>query len=377
MRFETPGRQGQVDFGTFTLPWGWRHALVEVLAHSRLLWLRLYPRQTMAVLTEGLESAFARFGGVPAELLFDQMRAVVLSDDRTGGGELVLNAEFLRFATHWGFVPAVPRADQGQGGAADPLPARRSRCATTAAWSPPCSSSRLPAVKTLAQFDFAFQPSIRREQIESLHELGFLDRAENVILLGPGSQDPPRDQPRHRRRAVRPAGVQRHARRQGHRRCAHRPACYTPLPHRQHPRQQLPRARTRRSAAVRGGTTPPREPGVTVAPPVRTPSTPSRRRARKCAVSSCQKRAFWAAAEEGRSRPPARYSGPGRGRGTAQSVRGRSRVSRPVLKLDRNRTPCIDFRVPQRGPRWHGCPSESKRLYTYTLLWSLQEVSRV
>ncbi len=46
-------------------------------------------------------------------------------------------------------------------------------------------SSRLPAVKTLAQFAFAFQPSIKREQIESLHELGFLDRRENVIFLGP------------------------------------------------------------------------------------------------------------------------------------------------------------------------------------------------
>ena len=46
-------------------------------------------------------------------------------------------------------------------------------------------SSRLPAVKTLAEFDFAFQPSIQREQIESLHELGFVNRAENVILLGP------------------------------------------------------------------------------------------------------------------------------------------------------------------------------------------------
>ena len=46
-------------------------------------------------------------------------------------------------------------------------------------------SSRLPAVKTLDQFDFSFQPSIKREQIESLHELGFLGRAENVILLGP------------------------------------------------------------------------------------------------------------------------------------------------------------------------------------------------
>ena len=46
-------------------------------------------------------------------------------------------------------------------------------------------SSRLPAVKTLAQFDFAFQPSIKRGQIESLHELGFVERAENVVLLGP------------------------------------------------------------------------------------------------------------------------------------------------------------------------------------------------
>lgn len=46
-------------------------------------------------------------------------------------------------------------------------------------------SSRLPAVKQLADFDFTFQPSIRREQIESLHELGFVERKENVVLLGP------------------------------------------------------------------------------------------------------------------------------------------------------------------------------------------------
>ena len=106
VRFETPpGRQGQVDFGTFTLPWGRRHALLVVLGHSRLLWLRFYRRQTMRVLFDGLEGAFARFGGVPREMLFDQMRAVVLSDDRTGGGELILNPEFLRFAAHWGFMP--------------------------------------------------------------------------------------------------------------------------------------------------------------------------------------------------------------------------------------------------------------------------------
>ena len=46
-------------------------------------------------------------------------------------------------------------------------------------------SSRLPAVKTLTDFDFTFQPSIKREQIESLHQLGFVERKQNVVFLGP------------------------------------------------------------------------------------------------------------------------------------------------------------------------------------------------
>jgi DNA replication protein DnaC len=46
-------------------------------------------------------------------------------------------------------------------------------------------ASRLPAVKTLADFDFSFQPSLKRDQLESLHDLGFIDRRENVVLLGP------------------------------------------------------------------------------------------------------------------------------------------------------------------------------------------------
>ena len=40
-------------------------------------------------------------------------------------------------------------------------------------------------MKTLADVDFSFQPSIKREQIDSLHELSFLDRKENVVFLGP------------------------------------------------------------------------------------------------------------------------------------------------------------------------------------------------
>jgi DNA replication protein DnaC len=45
--------------------------------------------------------------------------------------------------------------------------------------------ARFPWVKTLEQFDFSFQPSIDRKVIRELSGLSFVDRAENVILLGP------------------------------------------------------------------------------------------------------------------------------------------------------------------------------------------------
>jgi transposase len=104
VRFETPpGHQAQVDFATCRFPWGTRHALLVVLGYSRLLWLRFYARQTMATVIDGLEAAFTYFGGVPAELLFDQMKSVIVADHRPDGGKLLENTEFLRFAAHWGF----------------------------------------------------------------------------------------------------------------------------------------------------------------------------------------------------------------------------------------------------------------------------------
>ena len=57
----------------------------------------------MLVLMRGLEDAFAYFGGVPAELLFDQLKAVIVDDEREIGGRLLENAEFMRFAAHWDF----------------------------------------------------------------------------------------------------------------------------------------------------------------------------------------------------------------------------------------------------------------------------------
>ena len=111
VRFETPpGHQAQVDFAEFRLPWGKRYALVVVLGYSRLLWVRFYERQTMAVLMRGLEEAFGFFRGVAAELLFDQMKAVIIEDQREVGGRVLENAEFMRFAAHWNFRIRACRA---------------------------------------------------------------------------------------------------------------------------------------------------------------------------------------------------------------------------------------------------------------------------
>jgi transposase len=111
-----------VVFAEFRLPWGKRYALVVVLSYSRRLWLQFYPRQSMEVLMRGLEDAFAFLGGVTTELLFDQMKAVVVDDQRAVGGKVLENAEFARFAAHWGFRIRACRPYRaqtlGQGGAA-------------------------------------------------------------------------------------------------------------------------------------------------------------------------------------------------------------------------------------------------------------------
>ena len=103
-----------MDFAEFRFPWGKRVALLVVLGYSRLLWLKFYPRQTLATVISGIEEAFAYLGGVPDELLFDQMKAVILDDQRPEGGKLLEHPEFLRFAHHWGFRSRACRPYRAQ-----------------------------------------------------------------------------------------------------------------------------------------------------------------------------------------------------------------------------------------------------------------------
>ena len=46
-------------------------------------------------------------------------------------------------------------------------------------------TARFPARKTLEEFDFTFQRSVKKTGVEHLGQLDFLHARENVILLGP------------------------------------------------------------------------------------------------------------------------------------------------------------------------------------------------
>src|SRR5215510_5449256 len=46
-------------------------------------------------------------------------------------------------------------------------------------------AARFPARKTLEEFDFTFQRSVKRQIVEHLGQLDFLHSRENVVLLGP------------------------------------------------------------------------------------------------------------------------------------------------------------------------------------------------
>lgn len=104
LRFETaPGEQAQFDFAEVKLSWGKRYAVVVVLGYSRLMHVEFVARQTAWNVMAALERAFTAFGGVPQHVLFHQMKSVIVADHRPGGGRLLENDEFTRFAAHWGF----------------------------------------------------------------------------------------------------------------------------------------------------------------------------------------------------------------------------------------------------------------------------------
>lgn len=117
-RFETPpGQQAQMDWGHLGYvegPEGRQtlYGFVLTLGHSRAHYADLATDQTLGTLLRLHEAAFHALGGVPREILYDQMKTVVLGTDERG--ETVWHPVFRDFAAYWGFTPRVCRAYRPQ-----------------------------------------------------------------------------------------------------------------------------------------------------------------------------------------------------------------------------------------------------------------------
>jgi len=111
MRFETPpGQQMQIDFGERGVVIGEEtvraHLFVATLGYSRRVFVRAFRHERQSAWFDGLEGTFQHFGGVPAEVLLDNARALVEHHD-AGTREVALNARFHTFARYWGVRPVA------------------------------------------------------------------------------------------------------------------------------------------------------------------------------------------------------------------------------------------------------------------------------
>jgi transposase len=109
VRFETePGQQAQVDWtslGYITLDGRQRrvYAFVMTLCYSRMMYVEFTTSTEVSTWLRCHQHAFEYFGGVPRELLHDNLKTAVLS--RGAGGKIQWNPRYLDFALYYGFSP--------------------------------------------------------------------------------------------------------------------------------------------------------------------------------------------------------------------------------------------------------------------------------
>lgn len=110
VRFETlPGQQLQVDFTTIRRGRDPLKAFVATLGYSRATFVCFGAREDSDAWLNGLREAFAYFGGVPEEALFDNAGAIILERDAYGVGQHRWHPRLLALADEYGFRPRVCR----------------------------------------------------------------------------------------------------------------------------------------------------------------------------------------------------------------------------------------------------------------------------
>lgn len=107
MRFETaPGQQAQVDWGqAWVILWGKHvkvHLFVMTLGYSRKMFALATRDEKLPTFIACHLEAFGHFGGIPHEVIYDNMKSTVLARDFEGR-RIVWNATFWDFSRYYGF----------------------------------------------------------------------------------------------------------------------------------------------------------------------------------------------------------------------------------------------------------------------------------
>ncbi|WP_395477312.1 IS21 family transposase [Rickettsia endosymbiont of Pantilius tunicatus] len=110
LRFETAsGKQMQVDWIEFRKGKRPLSAFVATLGFSRASYVEFVTNEKLVTLIECHKWAFEYFGGVPEEVLYDNMKTVILDRDTYGPGIHRFNKGMLDFAKHYSFRLKVCR----------------------------------------------------------------------------------------------------------------------------------------------------------------------------------------------------------------------------------------------------------------------------
>jgi transposase len=110
VRFETaPGEQMQADFTTIRRGRFPLKAFVATLGFSRATFIRFTEREDSETLLSCLRQAFQAFGGVTAEVLFDNATTIVVERDAYGPGNHRWHAGLKELADEYGFRPRLCR----------------------------------------------------------------------------------------------------------------------------------------------------------------------------------------------------------------------------------------------------------------------------
>lgn len=108
VRFETePGRRLQVDWIEFRRER--LSAFVATLGHCRASFVRYVTDERIETLVACHVGAFEFFGGVPREVLYDNVKTVVIERDAHGLGIHRFHATLWDLAKHYGFAPRLCR----------------------------------------------------------------------------------------------------------------------------------------------------------------------------------------------------------------------------------------------------------------------------